>query len=86
MDDEKALWLTDSEVYLDIFINSEDDFEYTLYDYRLDELDGGIVTDLLSGSEALRLIAEMHGLSLSNVYELDFDTFATLVENKRGMR
>lgn len=89
----EAYWLPDYERYLFAFVNSEGDYEYTIYNYRLDEVDGGIVAGFFTKDEALRLMLELHDMfpaccdtADEIVTELDYDTFECLIENKEALR
>ena len=87
-----AYWLPDYERYLLVFVNSEGDYEYTIYRYDLSEDDGGIIAGFFTQDEALRFILELHEmLPLSCkpdevLVKLDHETFTTIIDNKEALR
>ena len=89
----ESYWLPDYERYLLVFVNSEGDYEYTIYRYDLSEDDGGIIAGFLTQDEALRHILELHDMfpaccdtADEIVTELDYETFECLIENKEALR
>lgn len=74
---ERAYLAIDSRCYLEIHENSEGDWDYTLYNFHLDEIDGGVVAGFLLFQEALNHISSIHELS-GSMEELDHDTFETI--------
>lgn len=89
----EAYYLPDYERYLLVFMNSEGDYEYTIYDYKLDEVDGGIIAGLFTQDVALRYMLELHDMfpaccdtADEIVTELDYETFETIIENKEALR
>lgn len=81
---EKVYLAVDSECYLEIH-DTEDGWDYTLYNFCLDEIDGGVF-ESVNFKQALRCIALMHGLMVEKddvydlLYELDHETFWTIRE------
>ena len=87
-----AYYLPDYERYLLVFVNSEGDYEYTIYRYDLSEDDGGIIAGFFTQDETLLFILELHEMLPVSctpdeiLVKLDYETFSTIVENKEALR
>lgn len=77
---DKAYMFAEDKRYLEIHENTDGEWDYTLYNYHLYELDGGVVPGFMTLSEALKMVGILH--DLSNSIELNHDTFMTIIDNK----
>lgn len=89
MEEEKLYLAADDECYIEMHLNADGDWDYTLYDYDLNEIDGGVVSyeeDIQTQHDALLIICIMHRLAespgpiMDMLYELDHETFDTIKE------
>lgn len=81
---DKAYMFAEDKRYLEIHENADGEWDYTLYSYRLYELDGGVIPGFMTLSEALKMVGVLHDLS-NPMYELNHDTFMTIVDNKEAI-
>lgn len=67
----------DGDKYLDMHLTFDGEWDYTLYDKRLKEIDGGRMgeNNNLSIDEAKSQILEMHGYKGVSIIEVDKERF-----------
>ena len=79
----KVLIFINSKCYLEFHENADGDYDYTLYGFDLNEIDGGVIAGFLTEKEVLTMVSVLHDLTLSDFMpELDYDTFSVLVDNR----
>jgi hypothetical protein len=87
----KAYNLPDFERYLEVFTNSDDEYEYNLIDYALKVVDGGIVSKHIPESMVIRFILMLHDMLYCDevdevAVELDYGTFSLLWWNAQEVK
>ena len=79
MEEEKLYLVANDECYVEIHLNADGEWDYTLYDYKLNEIDGGVIS-CLEKNYPILIICALHQMDFSRLYKLDHETFETIRE------